>query len=304
MSRTINYLRRDEIDTRQWDHCIDNAPNGLVYAYSVYLDRMAKNWDALVLGDYEAVMPLTWKRKFGINYLYQPAFAASLGVFGSVNERMIRSFIKAIPDSFKLIEISLNYSNDLNDSDNLTIRNNYILDLHRPYVEIFIQYRDNIRRNIKKANATGCIYSSDIPIEEIIILSKKQMRPVSELTETDYDNFALLFEDLKKEGKAKSYGIRLGKKLIASAAYFFSHHRAYYILVGNHPDGKTLGASHLLIDRFIHDHAEQDLLLDFEGSDIRNLAFFYSSFGASLETYPALRINRLPWWAKWSKPVS
>jgi hypothetical protein len=87
-------------------------------------------------------------------------------------------------------------------------------------------------------------------------------------------------------------------KLLASAVYFFSQNRAYYILVGNHPDGKTIGASHALIDAFIKDHAGQNLVLDFEGSDIRNLAFFYSGFGAKEEIYPALRINNLPWYVK------
>ena len=66
---SIRYLTRREIDTTKWDHCIDTAGNGLIYAYSFYLDHMARNWDALVLNDYEAVMPLTWNSKFGIRYL-------------------------------------------------------------------------------------------------------------------------------------------------------------------------------------------------------------------------------------------
>lgn len=89
--------------------------------------------------------------------------------------------------------------------------------------------------------------------------------------------------------------------MIASCVFFFSNNRAYYILVGNHPNGKTIGASHALIDAFIADHAGQNLLLDFEGSDIRNLAFFYSSFGAVQEIYPALKINRLPFYLRWLK---
>ncbi len=44
---------------------------------------MAKQWDALVWNDYEAVMPLTWNRKYGIAYLYQPFLTAQLGVFGN-----------------------------------------------------------------------------------------------------------------------------------------------------------------------------------------------------------------------------
>jgi hypothetical protein len=59
-----------------------------------------------------------------------------------------------------------------------------------------------------------------------------------------------------------------------------------------------MGASHYLIDRFIYDHAGKKLTLDFEGSDIRNLAFFYSSFGAEIEQYPSLRLDRLPWYVR------
>ena len=103
-------------------------------------------------------------------------------------------------------------------------------------------------------------------------------------------------------GLLKTYGIysKTGQ-LIASAIFTFSHARAYYILVGNHPNGRTLGASHALIDAFIQDHAGQNLLLDFEGSDLRNLAFFYSSFGAVEENYLSIRENRLPWYLKWMK---
>jgi hypothetical protein len=73
----IRYLQRDQIDTVQWDNCIGNAPNGLIYGHSFYLDRMAVNWDALVLNDYEAVMPLPWKKKWGIYYLAHPPLTAS-----------------------------------------------------------------------------------------------------------------------------------------------------------------------------------------------------------------------------------
>ena len=77
----IKYISYAEIDKQKWDSCIQHAVNGLIYAYSWYLDAMAENWDALVLGDYETVMPLTWNKKYGVHYLYQPYFCASLGIF-------------------------------------------------------------------------------------------------------------------------------------------------------------------------------------------------------------------------------
>jgi hypothetical protein len=117
-----------------------------------------------------------------------------------------------------------------------------------------------------------------------------------------FERLKTVYHLLKKRGLAKTYGVLSDKgELLASATYFFSHNRAYYILAGNHPNGRTLGASHTLIDAFIKDHAGQNILLDFEGSDIRNLAFFYSSFGATEEKYAAIKLNRLPWYARWAK---
>jgi hypothetical protein len=49
-----------------------------------------------------------------------------------------------------------------------------------------------------------------------------------------------------------------------------------------------------MIDHFIQDHAGKKLLLDFEGSDIKNLAWFYRSFGAKEEKYPGIKLNKLP----------
>ena len=60
----IHYLRRYEIDTKKWDQCIIESDNGLIYAHAFYLDHMAKQWDALVMGNYDAVMPLPFNQKW------------------------------------------------------------------------------------------------------------------------------------------------------------------------------------------------------------------------------------------------
>ncbi|NML22985.1 hypothetical protein HHL16_19060 [Pseudoflavitalea sp. G-6-1-2] len=300
---TIRYILRKDLDIQKWDRCISASTNGLPYAYAAHLDYMSKNWDALVLNDYEAVMPLTYNKKYGIHYLYQPAFTAQLGVFGNnLSATLIKAFVAAVPKKFRLIEIELNQHNDAAELTGATLRNNYVLDLNKPYDTITGLYRDNIKRNIKKAQQANNRYATNIAVEEVIALSRSQMQSISNLTETDYDNFAKLFHQLQPQGKALACGVyTTANQLIASCVYFITNNRACYIMVGNHPNGRTAGASHYLIDRFIHDHSNQHLLLDFEGSDIRNLAFFYGSFGATLETYPSLRINRLPALIRWLK---
>jgi hypothetical protein len=302
--RQLKYLSQNEIDKKKWDDCIRTAPNGLIYAYSFYLDAMAKHWDALVLGDYETVMPLTWNKKYGFHYLYQPAFTASLGVFGkNVNEESVKQFLDAVPAKFRLIEIALNAGNNFPAVfNNYWPRNNFILELGKPCEELQNAYRDNHKRNIAKATQLGCRVSKQVSVEEVIKLNEEQLKHTNGTRPEDYPHFKKLYYYLKGQGKADVYAIvDANKKVLASAVFFFSHNRAYYIMVGNHPDGKTIGASHALIDAFIKDHACQNLILDFEGSDILNLAFFYSGFGAKDEIYPWLKINRLPFYLKWMK---
>ena len=299
----IQYLTQRQIDKQKWDACIDKADNGLIYAYSFYLDFMATQWDALILNDYEAVMPLTWNRKYGIHYLYQPFLTAQLGIFGSnITEEKVENFIQSIPFSFRYIDISLNSGNISGAPTGFSIhRSNYVLRLNKSYEDIYQNYRDNIKRNIRKAAQAGCAVQKNFDVGKVIELAVQQMQGYDKEAVNNVNRFRKLYHYLHDKEMAVTYGISLNNELLASCVFFFSHNRAYYILVGNHPNGKTIGASHALIDAFIKDHAGKNMLLDFEGSDIRNLAFFYSSFGAIHEVYPALKINRLPFYLKWIK---
>jgi lipid II:glycine glycyltransferase (peptidoglycan interpeptide bridge formation enzyme) len=299
----IKYFTNDKIDKIKWDSCISQADNGLIYAYSFYLDTMSENWDALVLNDYEAVMPLTWKKKYGIYYMYQPFLTAQLGVFGkNITERMCNDFIQSIPPKFRYIDISLNSVHISSiPSGYPLLRINHILDLNKSYEELYNGYRENIQRNIKKAEQAGCKTEKGFDVEEVIQLASQQMKTSSKETADNVSRFRKLYKILQQQNRSVTYGISLKDELLASTVFFFSHNRAYYILVGNHPDGKTIGASHALINAFIKDHAGKNLLLDFEGSDIPSLAFFYKSFGAVEIAYPHLRINRLPFYLKWMK---
>jgi hypothetical protein len=87
----IKHLAHIEIDRQKWDACILNACNSLVYAESWYLDIVSPNWEALILGDYEYVMPLPVKKKFGVSFLVQPPLTQQFGIFSSnkIDEEII-----------------------------------------------------------------------------------------------------------------------------------------------------------------------------------------------------------------------
>ena len=64
----IRYIKHNEIDAEKWNSCIETAANSRLYVNEWYLDRAADRWDAFVWGDYEYIMPLPVRKKWGINY--------------------------------------------------------------------------------------------------------------------------------------------------------------------------------------------------------------------------------------------
>src|SRR5580658_3606681 len=112
-----------------------------------YLDAMAAGqWDALVLDDYRAVMPLTWRSKAAIRYLYQPAFTQQTGIFSPspVGPALVEAFLRQLDLHFRFAEIYLNYTNA---HASLTPRTNYILPLDAPYEQLVGRYRKDLIRN-------------------------------------------------------------------------------------------------------------------------------------------------------------
>jgi lipid II:glycine glycyltransferase (peptidoglycan interpeptide bridge formation enzyme) len=180
-------------------------------------------------------------------------------------------------------------------------RNNLVLSLASSYDRLWSGYRKNTQRNITKAKGYGCYVKTDLPLSEVLALAQAYTPGLAGQA-AELSRFEQLFETLREREAAIAYGCySASHQLLAAAVFLFSNARSYYILAGNHPNGKTLGASHLLIDGFISDHAGQNILLDFEGSDLPSLAFFYTGFGGKEERYPVILLNRLPFYARWLK---
>ncbi len=129
---------------------------------------------------------------------------------------------------------------------------------------------------------------------EITSLAKNKLKTIRKIKTQDIQNFNNLYKTLSTQQKAINYGVYLKDELLASGIFLFSHNRAYYVLAGNKAKGRVFGASHLVINSFIKQYAGSNIILDFEGSNIKDIAFFFKGFGAQPEEYPGLKLNTLP----------
>lgn len=295
----VQYVLHGNIDRKKWDECIARSFNGIAYAYSWYLDIVSPNWDALIKDDYKSVMPLTWRKKYGIKYLYQPFFTQQLGVFSveKSDTYLVKNFLEAIPKQFQFIEINLNTFN-LSEFSDIPVKANltHELDLIESYEIIAKNYSENLKRNLKKA-ANNKLKMNFVNQPEAVIKLFKQNRGVtiSNLKEADYKTLSVLMEQAIKRGKGQIiHVLNEANDLCAGAFFIESNNKVVFLFSGLSEEGKKLTAMPFLIDSFIRENAGKNITLDFEGSNDANLARFYKSFGSKECFYKRVRINRLP----------
>ena len=302
----IRHLRHHEIDKERWDETIRKSFNGIIYAYSWYLDVVNPGWEALIEEDYRKVMPLTGGKKLGIKYLFTPFFVQQLGVFSitRLSADDVRAFLNAIPGEYRYWEVNLNTFNNMSGGEiefrpNLTHELDMILDI----AELRKGYSDNTRRNIKKADLQNLVVVKDPSREEIISLFRENRgREVEALQEPHYDVLRKLLQALDGRGRLHPRGVKNEKgELIAGAFFVDANGKVIFLFSGNSEEGKEKGAMFLLIDSFIAENTQKNLVLDFEGSNDPNLARFYRGFGAKECVYLQARMNNLPWMIRWYK---
>lgn len=302
----IKYLNRSEIDEVQWDNCIKSSIQYLPYALSFYLDVVCPNWSALVVDNYEAVLPLPIRKKFLLPYVFQPAPCPQLGLYSktvlSTNE--LNSILAAVPSFIKFINCGVNKSTfTSNNFGQFILKDNYELDLDQPYETIKKKYKYNTRREIKLALNKPVNFVEAIAAKQIIeLLVDTKQKQVAGLTAAVQQQLVQLLKILYKEKIGYSLGIvDEANKLCAAVFYIKTTNSIINLLNASNATAKKNGWMMVLIDQLIRKHANTDTVFDFEGSSIPSVARFFRSFGAVQTNYYVWQWNRLPFLLRWLK---
>ena len=295
----IKYLKYEHIDKEKWDECIEQSFNGVIYAYSWFLDVVCEEWEALVEGDYERVFPINFRKKAGVNIIFQPFFTQQLGLFSrtELSPEVINSFLAAIPAKYKVIDLNLNTHNkpDMPGFEYLP-QVNHELDLIADYADLRKKYNSNTKRNLAKAESEGLSVVKGIKPDEVIELFRANRgRHIKVLREGNYLKLKRLIYTCIYKGMGNIYGVYTeDNSLCAGAVFLKSHKKTVFIFSGLSPEGRDKRAMFLLIDHFIREHANKHLTLDFDGSNNEALSRFYKGFGSTRIDFNRISRNRLP----------
>ena len=291
----LSLVRHQEIDRVKWDICLEKAPNGRVYAASWYLDITCGKWDALIWGDYEYVMPLPVRKKFGFSYVYTPYFTQRLGIF-PVAPPEIQHFFAAV---LKKVFSNIRYAADLSMSKHAFSRFQYrerpnrFLALDAEYGEVYRRFSENTTRNIHKAVKAGVKVKAGCSADRFTELCV-QYNPFK-LNARAQKVFRALLHHTIADGSGKVYlAESSGGDLLAGVFFLTYNDRSYYLGAFSSPEGLKQSAAFAIVDAFCRLHTGSGFILDFEGSELEGVDRFYRGFGAVREYYCVVEYNRLP----------
>ena len=302
----IQLLKHEGIDKVKWDKAIAESHNASLYGCSWYLDTVSPGWQALVEDNYDSVMPLPIRKKYGITYMYQPNFTQQLGVFSKfpIDAKKVDQFLKHLPASIKYIDQNLSAYNLLTQqSFHPTTNQNFELDLSIPLTEIRRGYAENTRRNIRKADKNGLKLTKQVnPVDIITLFRTNRGKSISTLTNKSYHLLNTLIERSQNNTPTHLWGALLSSgELCAGMVLIEWQNRVYFIFSGSNATARKNGAMFFLINAFIEEHAEKALVFDFNGSNNNHLAKFYAGFGSTQVNYRQIHQNRLPKIIRWIK---
>ena len=261
---------------------------------------MAANWDALILNDYEAVMPLIWKKKFGIKYLYQPTFLQQGGIYSAyiINNDTIFAFINLAKQYFNFAEINLNYKNIISSENSdiiLRNKNNFVFDISCKYNTIYSEYKKSLKEKLSRIKKYNLVYQSTDNFSDCIYFYKKLYQKKTQVNNIDFKNFELLCNHLFEKKKLVIRKVMdADNQILAYSLLMNDFNRLYFIMPSITDIGKKKFANYFLIDELIKEFSNQNYILDFEGSDIKGIADFYKNFTETNEEYPFVKWNHLP----------
>lgn len=298
----IEHTAHTDIEKERWDAGLLACSNRLWYAQRWVLDLACPRWEALVDEESGAMMPLTWRRKWGVDYLFQPLGLQQLGVFApeAAQADLIR-FLVSIPARFRYWDIAVQEMPGLRGllDGRVVQRVNQTLRMDRSIDQLRTAYAKNHLRNLKRDDG---LERTDMDVKSFAGLFRATTGARFGADAVHgFDEFTLVMEEGVRRGQCVVRALKKDDEVLAAACFATWEGRSILLKSANTARGQDAHAMFRLIDDWVAEHAGSGILLDFAGSNTPGVARFNAGFGAESGVYLRLVRNRLPMPIRWLK---
>jgi hypothetical protein len=317
----IKFLSFKEIDFKKWDKCVDASLNGTIFGQSWYLNLVSESWDAIILDDYDAVMPIPVNKILKYPTAISPCLAPQLGVFSPrlPSPEIIDAFLSLLRSRIKYIKIGLNKYNLISDEEfKIKTAGSFSLDLIHPYSKLCQAYSRETKQIIDAGLSNKVSVSKSVPFQQFIQFYQNLCTGTSKTDdEVFYDKLRRVISFTMLHRFGELFGAYSEENNLTATAFVIrTSDRITLLISAMHNDQEGIAAYSVLLDQLLKEYAEKNVTIDFEilpcperyipgvktTSDktdlIHKIATLYTGFGAKMFNYPIILYNKLPWYTR------
>ena len=303
-------LSRLEVDDERWNNAVSTSSQTTIYALSWYLDVVCDDWCAIVWPskfEYQVILPLPTKNKWGVSVIQQPMFCQYLGFFyqKEISAKLLSSFLAVIDLEFSYISSysfsPFNYQiikNILPAFVNLESRKRATswLNMNRSYQEIHACYSRDRKLNLKRARQGNWLVEQSNDIAPLLDSFRENHERKIEggVNLSAYSMFTWLFERISLNENAEVWYAVRDNEIQAGILIVRCVDFGVYLFNASDEEGRKGNARSLLLDTYFQRNAGQNFIFDFESPEVESVASFYRSFGGEERAFISIRKNELP----------
>lgn len=234
--------------------------------------------------------------KLGVRYLPYSNFVQQFQPVGKVTQHQLDELHNAFLRRYWKIDFRAHYS--------LTCEKiayqkaqNFELYLNSSLEALKASFGSNHKRAIKKAekHTLKAEFTNEQKwITTSIDWFKLHNRAGEKLPLSYYETLVRIAQAAQLQNALEILVVYQAKEPIATCVLVHSKNRITLLFTASLPEAKEVGGNHFAIYKIIEKYAETSKILDFEGSNNRNLAFFYKNFGSSTVDYFVWQKKNLP----------
>jgi hypothetical protein len=280
----ITKIRYADIDFQKYDDCLKTSVQKNFYANKYVLDHLCEQWELLIYGDYEFVMPVPLKRKFGFKIVLSPLFCQQLGVFGPVENKIIENdFYHFLLENYKIRYYPFNFQNRVNAITKK--KKNYFVS--RTDYKILRKYYFKGRKSTVKT--AQYLTFKELKLESSVTFCRQNFKGLDK--KKDLDKFFNYLIFLEKQKILRVFGAFKESELASVALITDFDEKLSLLGLINDEELKADNGASFLIDYLLKENIQQKSF-DFMGGSIRGIEVFFKSFGSELQEYAIIENSK------------
>lgn len=286
-----SWKNQQEIDPKQWDKLVESTTGSSPYAYFFYLDATAIEWEAYIAEDYSFAIPVGVVKKGGLARVYPPLFQGFIEPIGKMSAFDFKEFENSLLKRYKKGDLlskapvlhtvaRTTYSYQELDSSVFKLKS-----LAKRMINRFVKEDYTVKTGVDSRELT------DFIVEQ---LAKK----LKIYTSKDVNHFYNLVDAAQKEGKLYTLAAFQGTKLKAGLIGIYSKNELLYLKGAADKEAMKSGAMYALMNELIAEGHSKSLRINFGGSKVESIRFFYQRFNGQDVSYYHYSWDNSPFWFK------